>query len=338
MKRSTAIISLTVPPRTAAPPVYRPLQPLQSLSVQRASAAPPAYCPAQNALFERRPAPPACSIAQSSSVQQRPTITAAPSEYRPTQSSTIQQRPIAAPPVYRPAQSLTIQQRPSAAPLRGDAIQSVRKSGKRRNKLTQRSALERKAQSERDKADAVDAQLRKRRDGDLYSGLNKDEIAWKVAKGTTHGSLPTTELELNPNSASLQNMGLEADTRFSTSNGLKIIVRYDETVPSERHQRRVGRLAQTFTHELYVHGRHGIARDDPDQDHLEMHDPATRDAYLAITKQALGRLQNRAQERAFLDAWKQDMRFQIDIAGLTDTERRKRREWVDTKYRYLMPK
>jgi hypothetical protein len=298
----------TIPARTvAAPPVYRPQQ--------VPAGAPPVYRPLQGAGVQQRPA-------------------TAPPVYRPQPVAGIQQRPAGAPPVYRPAMAAP------AAPVQGNTLQAVRKSGKRKHKLQQRSALHRADQSDRDKREAADAQLRKQQQGNLYQGLDADTVAWEMAKTTTGPHLPAKSVvEVEAASRVLQNMGLEADTRFVGPKGRKIVVRYDEQLPALKHNRRVGHLAQTFTHELYVHGGPGPVRDDPDQDHLDMHDPATRDAYLVITKDALAALHNKAQERAFLEAWKRDMHFQIDTEeDLTDTERRKRREWVNARYTEMMPR
>lgn len=325
-----------------APPVYRPAQ---ASAVFPRVAAPPVYRPPQGARIQQQTAIPAVAPQLVSARLTATRSTTVPGSgnqgYRPPQSPAARPR-ITVPPVYRPVQALPAQRQtpvPAVVPpagIQNSVLQTFRKSGKRQHKLNQRSEKKRAAQSARDRADAKDAQARKLQNGNLYSGLDEDETAWDIAKAATQAELPQDLVpKLKADSSSLQNMGLEADTRFSKTN---ILVRYDEEAPTDQHHRRIGRLAQTFTHELYVHGRHGLGRDDPDQDHDEMHDPATRDEYLDITKQALARLQHRAQQRAFLHAWKLDMLFQIKTAtDLTDTERRKRRLWVDTTYRQLLP-
>lgn len=203
-------------------------------------------------------------------------------------------------------------------------IVQTKKSGKRKQKLLRRSAKKRLEQSLRDRAQTPLAQHL------TWDGT--DDFAWQVSVQSTQPLIPVGYQPMKQQAhSSLSSMNAEAQTLFS-ANPNRVRVRYDEELPSSINKnRRVGQLTQTFVHELAAHGQHaGTAHEDePDEQHDEMHDPATRTPYAQATQRAVRALYNDYQRKAFINAWNTDMLFQISGSDTIDRqEKRRRREWV----------
>lgn len=102
-----------------------------------------------------------------------------------------------------------------------------------------------------------------------------------------------------------------AATRFPTATQIR--VDYNPNLVSSRKSHRVGQLAATFVHELFVHGRH-VGDDDrmdqPDRDHREMFTKPTRSDYLAAVHQVFAAL-DALERKHFVNAWADDIRARI---------------------------
>ena len=200
----------------------------------------------------------------------------------------------------------------------------AKKSGKRKQKLN-RSLKKRQEQSERDRQNALtEPNL-------LWD--DTDDLAWQISVAATQPLVPLAYQSTRRESGrNLRSLGAAADTLFPNANTIE--VRYDEDAPSRLSKnKRVGQLAQTFVHELAVHGQHagGLREDEPDEHHDEMHDPQTRTPYVQAVQQAVRALQNEYQRKAFINAWNNDMLFQISSSEtIGKQEKRRRRQWVKT--------
>ena len=140
-----------------------------------------------------------------------------------------------------------------------------------------------------------------------------DQAAWKKSVAATLDLLPEGYVPVVDNTA----IGIDAVTHVNSFQK-KVSVRYDPDLDppdwdqdqeEEDGDERIGRLTQTFTHELAVHGnRDGI---EPEDEHVRMYDPTTRDRYLAATHDAFNQLDNEAQQVAFAREWAYDLSNQI---------------------------
>ncbi len=146
-----------------------------------------------------------------------------------------------------------------------------------------------------------------------------DERAWNVSREATQGLIPSThgaaKVSDDKSVRALQSMDADAQTTFPYRQNL-VQVAYDPTIASESDaDRRTGGLAQTFTHELAVHGKN-VGRKEVDVEHREMHDPDTRQEYLDASRATFTSLAGARQKRAFAADWEADMHNQISDSGV----------------------
>jgi hypothetical protein len=148
---------------------------------------------------------------------------------------------------------------------------------------------------------------------------NAEQIAWRKSLQATRHLLPKGyTVEMNANTARLSNMGVEADTRFLKNK--RILIEYDPNLVSKRDSdKRIGALAQTFTHELAAHAKNAGQKEE-DVEHREMFAPATRALYLNAARATFKLLDNVRQQRAFANAWGSDMEFQLANNGVYNEE------------------
>ncbi|HKV10204.1 MAG TPA: hypothetical protein VJ725_18830 [Thermoanaerobaculia bacterium] len=153
-----------------------------------------------------------------------------------------------------------------------------------------------------------------------------DDAAWETSLAATEDLLPKDYAAVKQ--ANLHDEdGPEALTSFSQK-GKQIRVGYNPDVPSSNRNKRIGRLAQTFTHELAVHGKNAGDKD-ADEEHGEMHDPDTRGEYLSASHRTFNRLENASQKKTFAQSWHADMNNQIAWdEDATNKEKGLRRVWA----------
>jgi hypothetical protein len=145
---------------------------------------------------------------------------------------------------------------------------------------------------------------------------NADEIAWRKSLQATRHLLPKGfTVEMRANGGRLRRMGVEADTQFDKT---RIIIEYDPALGNQRDpEKRIGALAQTFTHELAAHAKNARSKES-DVEHREMFAPETRAEYLNAARATFRLLDNDVQRQAFANAWGSDMEFQIANSGVDD--------------------
>lgn len=116
----------------------------------------------------------------------------------------------------------------------------------------------------------------------------------------------------------------------------QMVIKFNPTShPGTTEDERIGRLAETLTHEMHVHARrdldahfHKAADSSADSDHERMHDPAHRDEFLSASRSTFNHLDNPAQRQAFAGEWQKDMNSEVSDAGLDSTSLAARKEWI----------
>ncbi|MBI3705254.1 MAG: hypothetical protein HY244_15765 [Rhizobiales bacterium] len=189
---------------------------------------------------------------------------------------------------------------------------------KKKKKQRPPSFKQRQAQSQRDKEAAAQ----------ISTIQDPDENAWAKSVAATQSVIP---LGYQPRKKGVvMDEGIEANTSFAKKN---INVTYNTEAASGKRNKRIGRLASTFTHELAVHGKNPPQRDvespDEEEEHSAMYDPATRAEYRDLSLATHNSLENVEQKKAYARSWLDDMNFQISgDEDLGKGEKRARREWA----------
>jgi hypothetical protein len=153
-----------------------------------------------------------------------------------------------------------------------------------------------------------------------------DRAAWSKSVDATASMLPESYV---PTVREMAGGGaMAANTSFNDPSR-EVRIAYDPDDATWRNKdRRIGRLASTFTHELAVHGKN-LHGPDADEEHDAMHSPEERDTYLAASRRTFNRLDNAPQQKAFANAWQQDQMNQLAWADQPGKqEKRPRRQWV----------
>lgn len=209
-----------------------------------------------------------------------------------------------------------VQQAPRRNPLaqNHEPIQRAKKKRKQRPP----SFKQREAQSQRDKEAAA-----------YISPIqDPDENAWAKSVAATQPVIPVGYQPAKK--GVVMDEGMDANTSFAKNN---INVTYNTEAASGKRNKRIGQLANTFTHELAVHGKNPPQRDvegpDEEEEHSAMHHPATRNEYRDLSLAAHDSLENFEQKKAYARSWLYDMNFQISgDEGLGKGEKLARRKWA----------
>jgi hypothetical protein len=168
--------------------------------------------------------------------------------------------------------------------------------------------------------------------GKLAAMDDEDRTAWsKSLQANMHlqaeGYVPT----LTP----APGQGYSGLTVFNDAKK-EVQVRYDPDEVSYRNKdRRIGRLAASFTHELAVHGPN--LDGDPDLEHGDMSSPETRDHYLDAIHRTFASLDNAKQQRAFANEWKTDIFNHLAWDDdMDENVKAERRQWAMEERRKMM--
>lgn len=149
------------------------------------------------------------------------------------------------------------------------------------------------------------------------------EVAYKASFAATRELLPGGyTVALN---ATHLGPGHYAGTTVDTHQK-KINIRYDpfdvDKVGQDRDTQ-VGTLAETFTHELALHGRNAQNQSiTQESEHRGMFEKAGRKEFLRASRQTFKELENKAQKRAFVAHWYKDISSHIYGEKLEKLEKR----------------
>jgi hypothetical protein len=210
---------------------------------------------------------------------------------------------------------------PSEAPIQRRGHKGKRRRRRAQQWKRQKRAWKRQAAQQGDAPEVDDVSSEASSEPDAP---DPDDVAWDRSVSATQELLPSGR-PLVKRAAFHGEDAPEALTHFS---GGRINVDYNPDLQSGRSDRRIGQLAQTFTHELAVHGAN-LGNRDVDEEHGSMHAPESRGEYLGASHRTFNRLGNETQKRAFARAWSTDMENQISWdENLGKGERRARRDWV----------
>ena len=126
-----------------------------------------------------------------------------------------------------------------------------------------------------------------------------------------------------------------AYTRESSVPGRMVIKFNPKKHKSRDENRRIGKLTQTISHEMYVHARNDLTLLSQSQptlkakvEHNRMHDPLHRQGFLDMSRRTFDQLENNTQKRAFAESWFRDMKNEIGSSGLPKDQRRERKTWA----------
>ena len=97
----------------------------------------------------------------------------------------------------------------------------------------------------------------------------------------------------------------------------------------------IGKSAQTFSHELFVHARHDLnnnsrkkGQSSGSHDHDQMHKPSHRYDFLGASRRTFNLLDNAAQKRAFAVEYGKDVFSEIQSSDISAKEKQRRGKWV----------
>ncbi len=104
---------------------------------------------------------------------------------------------------------------------------------------------------------------------------------------------------------------------------------------SHNADRRIGKLAQTFSHEMFVHARRDLTAhsqdvptDTADNDHRRMHSAMHRDSFLQASRGTFNALENSTQKQAFAESFSKDVINELSGLGLSKHEKTERKQWA----------